>query len=165
MTFAIRYEQLLDYADHERQKWRLWIAEEPRRLALTVQPGGRFPAIGELLDHVFLVQRRHLSRLEGATPPDATGIPSGDWQRLFEYADLVAADLRRYAADIDDGQAGGTIAFTGWDGKHYTMTRRRLLTHIVLHEVRHLAQIALSARTAGIAPPGDHDIAFFTEFA
>jgi uncharacterized damage-inducible protein DinB len=165
MAFAIRYEQLLDYADHERRKWRGWIAEEPRRLALTVQPGGRFPTIGELLDHVFLIERRHLSRLEGATPPDATGIPSGDWQRLFEYADLVAADLRRYAADIDESEAGGTIAFTGADGKPWSMTRRHLMTHIVLHEIRHLAQIALSARVAGVGPPGEHDIAFFTEFA
>ena len=44
------------------------------------------------------------------------------------------------------------------------MTRRRLLMHVVLHEVRHLAQLALAARSAGVEPPGDHDLFFFAEF-
>jgi uncharacterized damage-inducible protein DinB len=165
MGFSVRYEPLLDYSDHERRKWRDWIAADPARLDITVQPGARFPAIGALLDHIYFVERRHLSRLEGGTPPDATGIPAGDWERLFEYADLVRADLRRYAEDVDDAIADTTISFTGWDGVKYTMSRRKLLTHIVLHEVRHLAQIALAARLHGVEPPGAHDIAFCPEFA
>ena len=164
MSASVRFEPLLSYSDHERQKWREWIAADPSRLELTVQPANRFPTIGSMLDHVYLVARRHLSRLEGAVPPDATGIPSGDWQRLFEYADLVGAALHRYADDIDDHAAGGTISFKGWDGTQFSMSRRRLLTHIVLHEVRHLAQIALAARLHGHEPPGSHDIAFFEEF-
>lgn len=164
MSLAIGYGALLAYADHERRKWRDWIAADPARLALPVQPGGRFPTVGALLDHVYLVERRHLSRLEGGAPPDGTGVPAGDWQRLFEYADLVAADLARYAGDITDEAASGTIGFTGWDGVQYSMSRRRLLAHIVLHEVRHLAQIALAARLKGLDPPGAHDIAFFEEF-
>ena len=164
MSVTIGYEPLLAYADNERRKWRDWVAADPSRLELPAQPGGRFPTVGALLDHVYLVERRHLSRLEGGTPPEATGIPSGDWQRLFDYADLVAADLKRYAADTSDEAANGTVSFTGWDGVQYSMSRRRLLAHIMLHEVRHLAQIALAARLKGIAPPGAHDIAFFEEF-
>ena len=45
------------------------------------------------------------------------------------------------------------------------MSRRKLATHVVLHEVRHLAQIALAARAAGVAPPGDHDLFFFEDYA
>jgi uncharacterized damage-inducible protein DinB len=44
------------------------------------------------------------------------------------------------------------------------MSRRKLATHVVLHEVRHLAQIALAARAAGVAPPGDHDLFFFADY-
>jgi uncharacterized damage-inducible protein DinB len=40
------------------------------------------------------------------------------------------------------------------------MTRRKLATHVVLHEVRHLAQVAHAARAAGIEPPGEHDLLF-----
>lgn len=44
------------------------------------------------------------------------------------------------------------------------MTRRKLLAHMLLHEVRHLAQIALAARIAGHEPPGRHDLFYFPEF-
>jgi uncharacterized damage-inducible protein DinB len=164
VTVTIAFEQLLDYSDHERRRWRDWIAADPARLDIAVQPGARFPTVGALLDHVFFVERRHLSRLEGGTPPEATGIPHGDWRRLFDYADLVRADLRRYAADMTDTAAGGTIAWQ-YLGRDYAMSRRRLLAHILLHEIRHLAQIALAARTAGNAPPGDHDLIYYDEFA
>ena len=30
-----------------------------------VQPGGRLPTVGKLIDHIFLVERRHLQRLTG----------------------------------------------------------------------------------------------------
>jgi uncharacterized damage-inducible protein DinB len=165
MTLGITLDQLLDYSDHERRKWREWVSADPARLDVVMQPGGRFPTVGALLDHVFLVERRHLARLEGGTPPDATGVPPGDWKRLFDYADLVRADLRRYASDVDNNVGDQVIAFNAVGLGPVSMTRRRLLTHVVLHEIRHLAQVALAARMAGIAPPGEHDLFYFAEFA
>ena len=40
------------------------------------------------------------------------------------------------------------------------MTPRKLLFHILVHEIRHWAQIALAVRLAGLEPPGDHDLFF-----
>ena len=45
-----------------------------------------------------------------------------------------------------------------------SLPRRRLVMHVFLHEVRHLAQLALAARAAGIAPPGNHDLFLFEGF-
>lgn len=163
MSIAFGLSELLDYSDHERSKWREWVASDPGRLALPFQPGGRFPTIGSMLDHTFLVERRHLSRLEGATPPDSTGIAAGDADALFDYADLVRADLRRYVADLDDTRSRETLTFTVLTGGAVTMTRRKLAIHIVIHEVRHLAQIALAARLAGLEPPGRHDFFYYPE--
>lgn len=162
MSVDVPFQLLLDYSEQERRKWKDWIAADPHRLDLAVQPGARFETVGALLDHIFLAERRTLARLEGGTPPDATGVPSGDWARLFEYGDLVHADLRRYASDADEGVCRQTVTFAA---KDFTLrpSRRVLLTHIVLHEVRHLAQLALAARNAGIEPPGNHDILFFEE--
>jgi len=38
------------------------------------------------------------------------------------------------------------------------MSPRKLLCHILIHEIRHWAQIALAVRLAGFDPPGDHDL-------
>lgn len=164
MSAAVRLDELLDYSDHERAKWKEWVAADPGRLQLPFQPGGRFPTVGSLLDHMFLVERRHLARLEGATPPEITGIGAGDWKGLFDYASLVRADLRCYVGDFDDELGTGTLTFSVQTGT-FTMTRRKLAVHILLHEVRHLAQLAYAVRMAGLEPPGAHDLFYCPEFA
>ena len=155
--------ELLAYSDHERAKWRTWLEADPSRLSIPVQDGGRFPTVGILLDHMFLVERRHLARMEGATPPESTGVAAGDVTGLFEYGDLVRADFTRFVSTLDDATAAQRFTFTIPTGPQ-TMSRRKLATHVVLHEVRHLAQIALAARAAGVAPPGDHDLFFFADY-
>lgn len=159
MSLSVPLETLLDYSDHERRKWHDWFAADVFRLEIPVQPGDEFPTAAHLLDHVVLVERCHLARLEGGTPPETTGIPHADLEALFEYAALVRADLRRYLADLDEEDARGPIVVE-LEGGTFTMTRRKLATHIVLHEVRHLAQLALAARLAGHAPPGEHDLLY-----
>ena len=95
MSMNVRVDDMLDYSDHERRKWHEWLAADPARLGIAMQTGGRFPTANALLEHVFFVERRHLARLEGATPPEATGIPPGDLDAMFEYADLVRANFRK----------------------------------------------------------------------
>jgi uncharacterized damage-inducible protein DinB len=166
VSVVVPLASLVAYSDLERQKWRDWIAADPRRLNLPFQPGGRFANVAALLDHIFLVERRHLSRLQGATPPAATGVPSGDWARLCEYADLVRADFRAYVDALDDATAAQPMVITGLQSSgDVAMTRRRLTTHILLHEIRHLAQLAYAARLAGHEPPGQHDLFYFGGFA
>ena len=160
MSISIPLDGLLEYSDHERGKWQQWLLDDIGRAQLPLQGAGRFPTAASLLDHIFLVERRHLSRLEGATPPDSTGIKPGDLNALFEYAALVRADFRRYLAETSDATAAETMTITV-QGSSLAMTRRRLATHILLHEVRHLAQLALAARLAGIAPPGEHDLFYY----
>lgn len=162
MSVSVELRELLDYSDHERLKWREWIAADSRRMEIPFQAGGRFPTIGSLFDHIFLVERRHLSRLQGATPPDSTGVKQGDWRALFEYADLVRADLRRYVTELDDTESRTLMTIVAQSGTQ-TMTKRRLATHILLHEIRHTAQIAYGVRNAGQDPPGQHDLFYFAE--
>jgi uncharacterized damage-inducible protein DinB len=162
MSVNLDLLRLLAYSDHERAKWRAWIAADPSRLDLPFQPGARFPTFWSLFDHLFLVERRHLSRLEGGTPPDASGIPPGDWQALFEYGDLVRANLRTYAEGLDEREGDEVFSFTIPSGP-VSMTRRKLVVHILTHEIRHLAQVAYAGRLAGHEPPGEHDYFFFPE--
>jgi uncharacterized damage-inducible protein DinB len=156
MSVTLKLDDLLAYSDYERAKWRVWLEANPERLDIPLQIGGRFPTAFALLDHLFLVERRHLARLEGGTPPEATGVPRGDISTLFEYGELVRNDLKRYLQDLTDEDASQVIEVRLPSGT-FPMTRRKLAAHILLHEIRHLAQLALAARISGHAPPGDHD--------
>ena len=96
MSVAIQLDDLLDYSDHERRKWRDWLMADPARLKISLQPSGRFRTVQALLDHVFLVERRHLCRLEGSTPPESTGVADGDIAALEKRIAETTAECREY---------------------------------------------------------------------
>jgi uncharacterized damage-inducible protein DinB len=160
MSGAVDFLNLLAYTDHERAKWKTWLAADPQRLAIPFQTGARFPTVGGLLNHVFWVEERHLARLEGAPVPDTTGIPDTDLSALFEFGDRVRANFRRFVTTADDRRMNEPITFNLRGGPPITVLRRKLAAHILLHEIRHLAQIAYAVRAAGLEPPGEHDYFF-----
>ena len=162
MSVPVDFNRVMDYVQHERGKWKAWLEADPSRLRLPFQPGGRFPTVNSLIDHVFFVERRHLSRLQGAPLPEKTGVAEGDINGLFEYADRAHADLRRYAAGLTEAQADEVMTFTIPNGP-VSIARGALALHALLHEVRHLAQLAYAARVAGIEPPGQHDYFAFAQ--
>src|SRR6187402_354078 len=93
---ALTLTELLDYTDEERAKWRQWFAAHPGTLDLRLQPDGRFSSVGALVDHIFLVEARHLARLERQSVPSASGIAPADASDLFDYGTQVRSALRRY---------------------------------------------------------------------
>src|SRR5512138_2194500 len=147
MSVPVEFDRLMTYLAHERGKWRAWLEADPSRLALPFQDGGRFPTVNGLVDHIFWVERRHLSRLQGVPLAEHTGVAEGDIAGLFAYAESAHADLRRYVDSLTDAQANELMTFTLPAGP-LSVTRGDLALHILLHEVRHFAQLAYAARTA-----------------
>ena len=157
MTPTITLDELLAWTAEERAKWRPWFKANPGALDLVMQPGGRFPTVASLVDHIFLVEVRHTLRLQGKELPTASGVPAGNVDALWAYAERGREGLQAFvptlaAADLNTPRdvvvASGT----------YPLSPRKLLFHMALHEVRHWAQIAAAVRMAGYVPPGDHDL-------
>jgi uncharacterized damage-inducible protein DinB len=155
----ISYDELLRYSNEERDKWRGWLLAHPQALETAVQPGGRFATVGKLIDHIFLVERRHLQRLAAETPAETTGLTGNNVLPLFDYGASVRRELEQLVRELDDDEADEPRTFLVRN-RDYQMTPRKLLFHVLLHEIRHWAQIALAVRVAGLDPPGDHDLFF-----
>jgi uncharacterized damage-inducible protein DinB len=155
----LRYEELLRYTGEEREKWRRWLTTRPEAVEVVLQPGGRFPTVGKTIDHIFLVERRQLQRLTGDTPSESTGLTGNNAIPLFDYGASVRRELEQFVQGLDDEDADQPRTFNVRNSD-YKMTPRKLLFHILLHETRHWAQIALALRLAGFEPPGDHDLFF-----
>jgi uncharacterized damage-inducible protein DinB len=133
------------------------LKKNPAALDAAVQPGGRFPTVAALIDHIFLVEVRHIHRLQGKELPTATGVVAGDVDGLFTYAAHGREAVHRYLPMLNPGELNkprDVVVATGT----YALSPRKLLFHMALHEVRHWAQIALAVRMAGFTPPGDHDL-------
>src|SRR6476620_4525610 len=89
MSLSLQYDELLRYTGAERDKWRRWFASHPDAMDIVVQPGGRLPTVGKLIDHIFLVERRHLQRLAGEPLSDRTGLTGNNAPPLFDYGGSV----------------------------------------------------------------------------
>lgn len=159
MSLSISFDELLRYTGAERDKWRGWFAANPGAIDAPVQPGSRFPTVGRLIDHIFLVERRHLQRLAGEPVADRTGLSGTNAPPLFDYGASVRRELEQYAADLGEDDAD-EIRTIDLRDRQWPVSPRKLLFHILLHETRHWAQIALAVRLAGFEPPGDHDLFF-----
>jgi uncharacterized damage-inducible protein DinB len=156
LTFA----EFLRYTQEERDKWRTWFGTHPAALEIEIQPGGRFLTVGALVDHIFLVERRHLQRLTGSRLDEKTGLSGRHAAPLFDYGASVRRELEQFVSDLDDEVADQPRTFTVQSGGDFVLTPRKLLFHCLLHETRHWAQIAVSVRRAGLEPPGNHDLIY-----
>ena len=157
MTLTITLDELLAWTEEERAKWLPWLKANPGALDVAVQPGGRFPTVAALIDHIFLVEHRHTLRLQGKELPAQSGIAAGDVDALYEYAARGREGVRRYLPTLNQNDINVPRDVVVASGT-YPLSPRKLLFHMVLHEVRHWAQIAAAVRAAGHAPPGDHDL-------
>ena len=155
----LSFAEMLRYTQEEREKWRAFFAAHPEAMEIELQPGGRFATVGALIDHIFLVERRHLQRLASAPVDTKTGLSGHHVAPLFDYGASVRRELEQYASDLDDDVADEPRTVTVATGD-FVITPRKLLFHCLLHETRHWAQIAVSLRRAGIEPPGNHDLFF-----
>jgi len=156
---ALGFDELTRYTDEERARWRRFFAVHPEAVELAVQPSSRFPTVGQLIDHIFLVERRHLQRLRGEAVAEKTGLTGNNAPPLFDYGASVRRELEQFVRQLEDDEADQVRTFHVRN-QPWPMTPRKLLFHILLHEIRHWAQIALAIRLAGLEPPGDHDLFF-----
>jgi uncharacterized damage-inducible protein DinB len=159
----LEFFELLRYTQEERDKWRTWLTSHPDALEATVQPDGRHATVGALIDHIFLVERRHLQRLTNTPLDTKTGLSGRHVAPLFDYGASVRRELEQFVADLDQDVADEPRTFTLQSGD-YMLTPRKLLFHILVHETRHWAQVALAARIAGLEPPGNHDLLYTKGF-
>jgi uncharacterized damage-inducible protein DinB len=156
-VLTLGYDELLRYTSLERDKWRSWFQQHPTVVDASLQPSDRFNTVGKLIDHIFLVERRHLQRLTGDPLTESTGLSGNNAAPLFDYGASVRRELEQFIAEADDS-VGDEMKQVDIRGTIYPMTARKLLFHILLHEIRHWAQIALAVRLAGMPPPGEHDL-------
>ena len=110
-----------------------------------MQPGGRFPTVGKLIDHIFLVERRHLQRLTGDTLSNSTGLTGNNAPPLFDYGASVRRELEQFASVIDEDEARETRAILDPGGDRDDLAAEAALRH------PHSRDQALG--TSGAGPP------------
>jgi hypothetical protein len=101
-----------------------------------------------MLHHIFQAEDWHAQRLLGQTPQLDETIDENDAARLFAYGEIVREQLTCYLCPPAEARAP------------VSNQRQQDPVFLVIHEIRHPAQVATAVRNAGLEPPGRHDLFF-----
>jgi uncharacterized damage-inducible protein DinB len=152
MDTGLSLVELMEYTDWERNNWRDWFRERGNNvLAISAGPhgDGRFQTIGDLVKHIFIAEKHHVDRLSNRPITDTESIPNDDTEKLFEFGQRSRKDLENFVEALpgDDWDVPREFEIMG---KPVSVSPRKFIVHIPLHETRHWAQIATILRLNGL---------------
>ena len=161
MQAVLDIDDLLEYTDWERQQWLEWFrlhGAAPLEISAGPHGDGRFGKVGELVRHMFSAEKRYVERLSGLALTDTAAIPTNDVEALFRFGQQSRRDLCDFVK---------VLAADEWDAEKefklmnssLSATPRKIVVHILLHEIRHWAQIATILRFNGLTG-NFHDFLF-----
>jgi uncharacterized damage-inducible protein DinB len=146
----LRLSDLIEYTDWERSKWYPWFRQHGKEvLEISVGPhrDGRFESVGDWVKHIFSAEIRYVERLTDRPLTDPASIPNNA-QALFEFGQRSRAEFRRLletfpVSEWDVPREYKILQYTG------SATPKKIVTHVLMHEIRHWAQIATLLRLNG----------------
>jgi len=149
---ALNLTDLMDYTEWERQKWHSWLKQHGDD-ALKVSAGphgdGRFSAVGDIIKHIFSAESRYIDRLSDCPLTDPASIPSDNTASLFQFGAQSRSALRKFIETLPSQEWDAFREFDFFGGI-LRATPKKIVIHILLHEIRHWAQIATLLRLNGL---------------
>jgi len=159
MSVSLNLTDLMEYTDWERRKrYELLRQQGDRVLEFSVGPhgDGRFESVGDMIRHIFSAEKRYVERLSGRPLTDVACIPKDSIEALFGFGQQSRKELRELLAQGVEWDAPQDFKILDYQIK---VTPKKIVTHILMHEIRHWAQIATLLRLNGVV--GDfHDFLF-----
>jgi uncharacterized damage-inducible protein DinB len=161
MPADLAMADLLDYTDWERGKWRKCLrrhSEPALEIGVGPHGHGRFQTVGDLVRHIFSAEKRYVERLSGLPLTDTVRIPATDIEVLFEFGRESRQSLTSFIKKLPDAEWDTPREFE-LSGVLISATARKVVTHVLMHEIRHWAQIATILRFNGLTDDF-HDFLF-----
>jgi len=150
-TLTLHIDDLLDYTDWQRRKWRDWFEQRGDR-ALEISAGprgdGRFEAVGDLVRHIFSAEKRYVERLSGQPLTDTASLPNRNAEAMFQFGGQSRKALREFLTSYPANQWDRPQDFRILDYE-IAATPRKIVVHVLMHEIRHWSQIATLMRLNG----------------
>lgn len=160
MTSAgITLEELLADNEAGTRKWQAWFAANRDALDLpcAIYNGG---TVRGLLKHIFAVELRHSQRLRGEDVTAYDAIPVGSLDTLMTVHSRAIDNLHAFLSDADDTVLQEVITLQTVSAGTLQASRRKLFVHILLHSMRHWAQLSTLLREAGYKTEWPKDFLF-----
>jgi uncharacterized damage-inducible protein DinB len=146
---ALTAHELIAWVEKTSIGWRNLLAARPELLALPCDIM-KVESVAQLLQHIVAVELRFAERLSDLPATDYTSIPYDSAEKIYATHDHAFALVHKVlASQIDWDQP---IEFSTRVMGPARSTPKTILFHLLLHSIRHYAQLATLARQQGIKP-------------
>jgi uncharacterized damage-inducible protein DinB len=148
---GITLAELIQYTDWQREKWLDWLqqnGDDALKLSAGPHGDGRLNTIGDIVRHIFSAEKRYVDRFSDREVTDTSGIPNDNADALFAFGGQSRSDLNQFVAALPPNKWDEPRQFPLMD-KMLRASARKVMTHVLMHEIRHWAQIATMLRQAG----------------
>jgi uncharacterized damage-inducible protein DinB len=143
---------LIQYTAWERRQWQEFLhGKGDQVLQISAGPNGdgRFDTIGNLIQHIFMAEKRYVERLLGQPLTEMNSIPSDRIEVLFDFGRQSRNEFKHLLE---------TFAAAEWDVQREFLiltyrikaTPNKIASHVLMHEIRHWAQIGTLLRLNGV---------------
>ena len=144
---------LVEYTDWERQQWHEWLREHGDPVLKTSagpHGDGRFATVGDVVRHVFSAEKRYVERLSDRPLTDTASVPNDNIEALFQFSEQSRKELKELletypAQDWDTPRDFKILSYLA------RASPKKIVVHVLMHEIRHWAQIATLFRVNGLA--------------
>jgi len=156
---AVTLEALLADYEATAARWAKFFEANPGA-ALVPTDIAKSKNIGELVWHIYAVSFRHAQRLLGEEVTDLEASTKvRDIAAAYALKDEAVAKLRRFLANASEAALEEQLEFKSrTTGRMSYGSRRKLALHIMVHAIRHWAQIGTLVRLGGYPPDWGQDI-------
>jgi uncharacterized damage-inducible protein DinB len=155
-------DELMCYTSEERAKWQDWFARHGDAALRLPLAGATHATVGALVMHIFRPEQRYVQRMRGQPLTAHQDFSTETWEGIFAYGRQSRDALRTFVKETPPEAWGRLHEFTVRPNARHTYqiraTTRKLIGHLLMHEIRHWAQIARVVRERGLAPPREHDL-------
>jgi uncharacterized damage-inducible protein DinB len=146
---ALTANELIAWVEKTSTGWRTLLAVHPELLTLPCDINN-VQSVAQLLQHIVAVELRFAERLSDLPATDYTSIPYDSVEKIYATHDHAFSLVRKLlASEMDWDQP---IEFSTRVMGPARSTPKTILFHLLLHSIRHYAQLATLARQQSIKP-------------
>ncbi len=158
---GVTFTELMRYTDLETAKWRIFLNSiGPKALDIEIDTAGMKDVRGVLL-HIFAVELRYSERLlEREKVTEYESLPTGSLDELFGIYAKARANYKEWLGKTNENDLAKVLTFPTRTAGTLSASKRKCFVHVLLHGVRHWAQMANTLRIRGYKQDWMHDLLF-----
>lgn len=158
---GIQFNELLNDNQASTEKWIAWFRANEAAFDVPCSVFNSSTVRG-VVKHIFAVELRHSQRLRGEEVIAYDAIPDGSVDDLYAIHVRALENLRKFLAETDDASLTEVIQIQTVSAGLVHGSRRKLFAHILLHSLRHWAQLTTVLRENAFKTDWPKDF-FFSE--